>query len=362
MGGTFSSLPKKYQVNFIKRCFDAANQKDSKSLEDAQKLNEQASDRIIGITLETRPDQITKEEIKTMLSLGGTRCEIGVQTIYDDVLKKVKRGHGVKDTVKATKLLKDAGFKICYHMMPNLPGSDLEKDLKMFKTIFTDPRFMPDMIKIYPCIVVYQAELYNWFNKGKFEPYKDNDLIDLLIKIKKIVPQWIRINRLGRDIPVPNIAAGNKISNIRQVLQRKMKSIKAKCNCIRCREIRSKITSINQTLRFNQLKYDSSGGVEYFLQYVDKNIRLYALLRLRIFNNSAIVRELHTYGLAIPLNKEDAKAAQHRGLGKKLLKKAENITKKHGIKKLTVISGIGAREYYIKLGYRLQGNYMVKIL
>jgi elongator complex protein 3 len=246
----------------------------------------------------------------------------------------------------------------------------------MFKTVFTDPRFMPDMIKIYPCIVVYQAELYDWFKKGKFKPYKDDDLIKLLIKIKKIVPQWVRINRLGRDIPVPNIAAGNKISNIRQVLQRKMKSMKSKCNCIRCREIRSKINSINQRIKFNQLKYKASGGEEYFMQYIDKSNQLYALLRLRIpsqifdcsahfikeLKNCAIIRELHTYGLALPLSNDNKKAAQHKGLGKKLMKKAEKIVKQRGIKKIAVISGIGVREYYKKLGYRLEGNYMVKNL
>ncbi len=377
MGGTFSVLPKKYQLNFMAQCLQAANQQKSKlvktlkQLEQLQRDNETTSRRIVGLTLETRPDQITPKEIKWMRQLGATRVEIGVQSIYDPVLKKVKRGHGVKATIKATKLLKEAGFKVCYHLMPNLPGSDLQKDLQMFQTIFSDSHFMPDMIKIYPCVVTYQAKLHQWFKQGKYHPYTDQQLIDLLLQIKKIVPQWVRINRLGRDIPAKNISAGNKVSNIRQVLQRKMAQTNSKCQCIRCREIRSRKI---ENCKLEIVNYAASGGNEYFLQYKDKQNQLYALLRLRL-GKIAIIRELHTYGESVPIKKKvpvgfqpngiptrlaSAGTVQHEGLGKKLVKKAEAIARKQGFKKITVISGVGVRGYYRKLGYQLKNTYMVK--
>lgn len=390
MGGTFSVLPKNYQVEFTADCFAACNQNKVKSsklklrsyssklkvLHGLQKENEKAKYRIVGLTLETRPDQINIDEIKFMRTLGATRVEIGVQSIFDDVLKKVKRGHGVKETIKATRLLKDAGFKICYHLMPNLPGSNLKKDFQMFKEVFENENFKPDMLKIYPCVVVYQAQLFDWFKKGKFKPYPDEKLINLLLKIKKIVPQWIRINRLGRDIPVSNIAAGNKLSNIRQVLQKKLAKNNIQCQCIRCREIRDISNLNNQRPHFSQLKYKASGGEEYFFQFIDGNNRLYALLRLRIpsqilenknhflpvLQNASIIRELHTYGEALPISKKDKKASQHKGLGKRLIKKAEEVTKSLGIKKIAVISGVGVRDYYKNLGYQLKNEYMIKSL
>jgi len=372
MGGTFTALPHSYQKSFIKKCFEAANGEKSKTLAEAQKTNQTAKNRIIGLTLETRPDEINISEIKRMRILGCTRVEIGVQTIYDSILKKVNRGHLTKATIKATKLLKDAGIKVCYHLMPNLPGSRLSLDFKMFKEIFSNEKYMPDMIKIYPCVVCYQAKLYQWFKKGKYKPYKDEELIKLLLKIKKIVPAWVRINRLGRDIPVNNIAAGNKLSNIRQVLEKRKDF---QCQCIRCREIKEKGSLNSKRVKFNQIKYSSSGGEEYFLEYTDKENHLFALLRLRIpsqifskknhfipeLENSSIIRELHTYGESLPLGKK-GQASQHLGLGKKLLKKAEEITKNLGIKKIAVISGIGVREYYQKMWYKLQNTYMIKNL
>jgi len=362
MGGTFSNLPDDYKINFIKGCFDACNNPAkgwsasgrSKNLLQAQKTNENAKYRIIGLTLETRPDCIDKKEIALYRQLGCTRVEIGVQSIYDDVLKLVNRGHGVRETIKATKMLKDAGFKICYHLMPNLPGSDLKRDLEMFKIIFTDERFKPDMIKIYPCVVCFQAKLQQWFLQGKYKPYSDDQLINLLLKIKKLVPEWVRINRLGRDIPIKNISAGFKISNIRQVLAQKG----AICQCIRCREIRN--LQISGTLKLKITNYQASQGKEYFLQYVDADNKLFSLLRLRLAK-SAIVREVHTYGQALAILKKQ-KLIQHRGLGKKLLAKAESIAKKAGFKKILVIAGVGVRNYYRKLGYELDSTYMVKYL
>ncbi len=367
MGGSFSYLPKDYQTEFVKRCFDAANQKLSSSLEQAQKINQTVKQRIIGITLETRPDLIDEQEIEHMRMLGATRVEIGVQSLSNKVLKLVKRGHGVEATIKATRLLKEAGFKVGYHLMPNLPGSNVTQDLEMFKQVFSNPDFMPDMIKIYPCVVVYQAKLYDWLMEKKYKPYKDSQLVSLLIKIKKLVPPWVRIMRLGRDIPVANIAAGNKMSNIRQVLEQKG----AVCQCIRCREVKNKFKN-SADLTLEDITYKASGGEEHFLQYKDQRNRLYALLRLRFnktkqhfineLQNASLIREVHTYGQALAIGNTNEKASQHHGLGKKLIKRAEELSKQKGFKKIAIISGIGARQYYEKLGYKLEHTYMVKNL
>lgn len=368
MGGTFSCLPKNYQIWFITNCFAAANERQpsqqsaisNQQLAIEQRFNETAKHRIVGLTLETRPDQINEKEIKFMRQLGCTRVEIGVQSIYNQVLKKVNRGHTVEATIKATRLLKDAGFKVCYHIMPNLPGSSLKMDLMMFKQIFNNSDFCPDMIKIYPCVVLSQAKLINWWKQGKYKPYSDNDLINLLIIIKKIVPPWIRINRLGRDIPIANIVAGNKISNIRQIIQQKLKDKNIKCQCIRCREVREKKFLVT-SYQLQVINYPASSGKEYFLQYVDKDNNLYALSRLRITSDHrAIIRELHTYGEALAVNDKNSKASQHQGLGKLLISEAEKITKSLNISRILVIAGVGVRGYYRKLGYKLENTYMVK--
>jgi len=375
MGGTWSYLPKKYQDWFIKRCFDGFNCKVAKNLAQAQKLNEKAKYRVIGLTLETRPDYINVAEIKRMRELGATRCEIGVQTINDKILKLNKRGHLVEQIIKATKLLKDAGFKISYHLMPNLPGSTTAKDLAMFKKIFTDQNFQPDMLKIYPCVVTKTSELYKWLKHGKYKPYSDKQLLELLIKIKKIIPPYVRISRLIRDIPKESIMAGNKISNLRQLIQEEFKKTGQVCQCIRCREARNKTFSLNG-LKLIIRKYNASDNLEYFLSYESKDKKtLFAFLRLRITKNpddkllkalpelkdSAMIREVHAYGTLIPLDSK-LKAVQHIGLGKRLIKEAEKITKKHNLKKIAVISGIGVREYYKNLGYSLWKTYMVKNL
>lgn len=381
IGGTWSSLPKQYQTWFIKKCFDAANNSNSKNLEQAQKRNEKVKHRIIGLTLETRPDHISKKEILRMRKLGCTRVEIGVQAIDDTILKKNTRGHGVKEIIRATKLLKNAGFKICYHMMPGLLGSSPQKDLKMFKKLFTEPDYQPDMLKIYPCAVIKGSKLYNLWKQKKYKPYSDTQLTNLLIKMKSIIPPYVRINRLIRDIPAWQIQGGSEISNLREVVQKKMRKQHKSCKCIRCREIKDlrfkpSPTSVGRpgisNFRFQKLEYDASDGKEIFLSYEDKGQnKLAAFLRLRlpedkveipVLNNAAIIREVHTYGQLVPISKSDKKAAQHIGLGKKLIKQAEKIGKSAGYKKIAVISGIGTHEYYRKLGYRLQNTYMIKSL
>lgn len=367
LGGTWSFYPKKYQTWFIKRCFDACNQKTSKNLEAAQKLNEKAKNRIIGLTLETRPDFINEKEIQRMRYLGCTRVELGVQSIYDDVLNKNKRGHNIESTIKATRLLKNAGLKITYHMMPGLPGSNLKKDEQMFKELFSNSDFQPDQLKIYPCAVLKNSPLYGLWKNNKYKPYSLKTLINFIIKIKKSIPPHVRIVRIIRDIPSQSIVAGNKISNLRQIIQ----SRKIKCRCIRCREIRNSNIRI-QNIKLIRREYKASNGKEIFLSFEDtKNDKILAFLRLRMsdswtlpeLKNCALVRELHTYGQTLALAQKTQNAQQHKSLGRKLMEEAEKIVKTETkYKKIAVIAGIGVREYYRKLEYKLQNTYMIKKL
>ena len=367
LGGTWSFYPKTYQNWFIKRCFDAANNKTSKTLQRTQKINESANHRIIGLTLETRPDFINKEEIQRMRELGCTRVELGMQSIYDDVLKKNNRGHNLEKTIKATKLLKNAGIKITYHMMPGLPGSSIKKDEKMFEELFSNPNFQPDQLKIYPCVVLKNAPLYKLWKNKKYKPYTDKQLLNLLIKIKAKIPPYVRIVRIIRDIPSQSIIAGNKISNLRQIIQQK----KTKCRCIRCREIRNSKFKI-QNSKLLRREYNASGGKEIFLSFEDtKNDKILAFLRIRLTNEwslsalrgCALIRELHTYGQAVAISQKFKNAQQHKSLGKQLMTEAEKIAKNEfKFKKIAVIAGIGVREYYKKLGYKLKETYMIKNL
>jgi elongator complex protein 3 len=370
MGGTFSDLPKSYQYQFIKECYRAANDYPkaivgTKSLLrnlvpkliSEQKRNEKAKHRIIGLTLETRPDTLDEKEIELYRELGATRVEIGVQSIYDDILEKNRRGHNVEQTIKATKLLKGAGFKVSYHMMPGLLGSSFKKDLKMFQEIFQSPDFQPDLIKIYPCVVTRNSALYSLWKKKKYKALTNSQAEKLITEIKKNIPPYVRISRLIRDIPEASIAAGPNISNLRQIIQNKG----VKCNCIRCREIRGNYTTKDK-LVLKRFDYDASGGKEIFLQYVSPDRKkLYSMLRLRLTPGQAIIREVHTYGKLLNLKSHDKKSPQHAGLGKKLILEAERIAKKEfSCQSISVIAGIGVREYYRKLGYKLKDTYMVK--
>lgn len=362
VGGTWSYYQHKYQDWFVKKCFDACNRKTTKNLYEAQKLNEKSKNRIIGLSIETRPDFIDKEEIKRLRNFGATMVELGIQSIYDDILKINLRGHGVKEIISATKLLKNAGFKVLYQMMPNLAGSDIKKDREMFKQLFSNAKFQPDMLKIYPCAILKEAPLYNYWKKGKYSPYTEKHLIDLLKNIKKILPYYVRVQRISRDIPSQIIVAGPaKISNLRQIISDSNRKEKWTCKCIRCREVKGKY-DLKEKIYLFRIDYIASEGKEIFLSFENKNrTKLYSLLRLRITsNNSAIIREIHTYGQLTPISGIKI-AAQHKGLGKKLIKEAEKIAKKEfGLNEIAVISGIGARSYFKKLGYRLKNTYMAK--
>lgn len=359
MGGTFTSRTKTYQKKFITDCLRAMNNSKTGSLKEMQKLNETALHRCIGLTIETRPDQINHKIVKQLLKYGVTRVELGVQSVYDSVLKKSERGHSVRDTVKATKLLKDAGFKINYHMMTNLPGSGLEKDFEAFKTIFSDKDFMPDMVKIYPTLLIKGTKLYDMYKSGLWTPYSLKDTVELIARIKRIVPSFVRIMRVQRDIPSYLIEQDLKSSNLRELVKREMELRGWRCSCIRCREAgRNKGDTTSAKLRTT--KYNASGGVEHFIEYTDHSGILFGFIRLRVINKTVFVRELHVYGEQVPLGGEPL--IQHRGIGKLLMNEAEKLAKKVKASKICVISGVGVREYYRKLGYDLEGAYMAKKL
>ena len=348
-----------------------------------QKKNERAKYKIIGITLETRPDYIDEKELIEMRELGATRVELGVQAIDDQILAKNNRGHGVAEIARATALLKFFGFKVTYHLMPGLPGATAKKDLAMFKQLFSDERFQPDQLKFYPTVVTKGSKLYQWWKAGIYHPYSDKVLRQLIVECKKAVPEYVRIIRLIRDIPGESIEAGNTITNLRQVMQQEG----ARCRCIRCREVKDKSIKVGK-LKLNIREYPASGSQEFFISFDSADGKtLYGFCRLRLperrekrekirekeflfLNEAAIVRELHVYGELVPtgsrttpkplLGKEGR--IQHGGLGKKLLVEAEKISRQHKFKTIAVIAGIGVRVYYKKLGYRLKAGYLVKRL
>lgn len=367
MGGTFLAYPFKYKYHFIKRCYDALNGKDAANLAQAKKLNEKAKHRCVALCIETRPDICGKKEITRMLEFGATRVELGVQIIDDKIYSKIARGHTVTDVIKATRLLKDAGFKVGYHVMPGLPGSSMKHDIKLFKKLFSDQRFKPDQLKIYPTQVIKGSELEKWHKQEKYEPYNEKELIELLIKMKTKVPEYCRIMRIMREIPPDYLIAGTTRIDLRKVLIDEMSKRGLQCKCIRCREVGFALREggkINKKIKLKQITYQASGGKEIFLSYVNKNNIIFALCRIRIpkNKNALLIRELHVFGPQVRVGKKSKKEIQHKGLGKLLMQKTEKIAKQNKCKKIIVISGTGVREYYRKLGYTLEGPYMVKEL
>lgn len=402
MGGTFPSMNKKYQDEFVGYIFKALNDfselffkkgkfnfikfkeffelpgdiknkdrvrnihkkllklKKKSNLIKEQLKNEKAKIRCVALCIETRPDYCKKVHIDQMLRLGCTRVELGVQTIYDDILKKINRGHNVKETIEATKLLRDSFLKVGYHMIPGLPYSNKEQDIKMFKELFSNEDFKPDALKLYPCMILKGTKLYDLWKEEKYKPLTTKEAVDLIVEIKKFVPKYCRIMRTQRDIPTYAIEAGVDKTNLRQYIQEEMKKQEVKCQCIRCRELKNKNVNLNH-LKILKYEYKTSKGKEIFIS-AEADDCLIGFCRLRINKNSAGIRELHVYGKSIEIDKDDVNSAQHKGIGKKLLKEAENIAKKFKIKKLFVISGIGVKEYYKKLGYKKDGYYMSRLL
>ena len=374
MGGTFLSFPSEYQYKFIKGCYDALNGVISGSLKEAQKINEGAQHRCVGLCIETRPDWCRKDDIHRMIEFGATRVELGVQTLDDKIYETVRRGHRVDDVLIATRMLKEAGLKVHYHWMPGLPGSTPEHDFELSKMMFEDESFKPDGLKLYPTMVVEGTVLYEWYRAGTYNPYDKDTMINLLADIKSLVPKYVRISRVLRDIPAKYIVAGLKDS-LREPLKLIMEQKGISCKCIRCREYGHKVQmglTVGEPL-LDRMDYEASGGHEIFLSFEDEYMTLFGLLRLRIQKNpslnsglgadTALVRELHVYGPEVVLGNKDIEAVQHKGLGKALLAEAERISlNEFGLNRMAILSGVGAREYYRNEGYKLEDGYMIKKL
>ena len=380
MGGTFPATPSDYQAWFIQRCLDAITGKESVSLEEAKRYAETSGIRNVGVTVETRPDWAKEVHVDSMLDMGVTRVELGVQIPSDDVYRLVGRKHTVRDVVEATRILKDAGLKIVYHLMPGLPGSNLEKDLEAFKDIFINSDFKPDMVKIYPCLVLKGTRAYEWYLKGEYMPYSNEEAANLIVEVKKFLPCWVRVMRVQRDIPAPLIVAGVNRSNLRQLVQQKLREQGLRCRCIRCREVghRMAVDGVKpnpDNVKILTTKYEASGGEEVFISVEDvENDVLIGYLRLRVPSEKAhrpevrrvpcsIVRELHVYGPLVPVGKHLAKAWQHKGYGGLLLGEAERLSwEGYGLGKVLVISALGTKQYYKRFGYGYDGVYMSKML
>jgi elongator complex protein 3 len=383
VGGTFPFMPLEYQKEFVKSCFDALNgSRSSSNLQEAINANENASIRCVGLTVETKPDYSKRQHIDLMLELGVTRIEIGVQTLREEIYHIINRGHSLDDVRQSFQIAKDSGYKIVAHMMPGLPNSSVEKDIEDFRTLFEDPAFRPDMLKIYPTLVIQGTGLHKLYQDGRYQACCDDDLIEVLIAVKKMVPPWVRIMRIQREIEYKDIIAGPKSGNLRQILLQKLKERGLKCRCIRCREVGLQRRHLLDTeIKMNRIDYFASKGHEVFLAFesLDKSIIL-GFLRLRkIFNphrnelkgednsdTAAIVRELHVYGQMLNVgNKKQQKdiSYQHQGYGLRLMQEAERIAKdEFKVKKLSVISAVGTREYYKRMGYALNGPYVSKVL
>ncbi len=399
IGGTWSFYHPAYQEEFLIGCYRACNDYGKKNgneeekertpepmpqtadgrralLEELQNENELAACRIIGLSIETRPDYITDFEVARLRALGVTKVEIGVQHVDDDILRRTKRDMSIARVKDATEKLRNAGFKVVYHMMPNLPGSTIERDIAMFGELFAGEDFQPDMLKIYPCMVLDHSELHETWQAGGFTPYTDEELIRVLRGAKQFVPPYVRILRVIRDIPASYIKAGSTLSNLRQAMDDDMKKNGWQCRCIRCREIREEEVH-PEAFALERITYRTTTGTEHFLSFEkegeDGHKRLASFTRLRlpddhgeaallpVLRGAALIRELHTYGRHTKIGGA-GEQGQHVGFGRRLIAEAECIARDAGYTKLAIISGIGVREYYRKLGYHLEGTYMVKEL
>ncbi len=367
MGGTITSRPLGYQHWFIKRCLEAMNDYPStpeerpvwRSFQEVAEVNERALVRNIGTTFETRPDWCRPGQIRRMLSLGGTKVELGVQSIRDEILLRMNRGHTVEDTVTANKALREAGLKVGFHMMPGLPGTTPAEDLEAFRDLFSDSRFRPDYLKIYPTLVVEGTQLYELYRRGEYAPLGDEDAADLVSRIKELLPPYVRLQRVQRDIPAQLIVAGVKKSNLRQLASLRLKERGGMCRCIRCREAGLRGVAEGR-FELKRESYDACGAEEHFFSFEDEGGTMIGFLRLRL-GKAARVRELHVYGPLVPLGTRK-EGWQHRGYGARLMEAAEELAREKGYEALEITSGIGARGYYRRLGYDLKGPYMARSL
>ena len=373
LGGTWSSYPRDYQEHFLKRCFDAMNGRDADSMDEAHAWNETAAHRNVGLVLETRPDHVDADEIRWLRSLGCTKVQMGAQSLDDRVLRMNKRGHTVQQMREAMIHLRAAGFKLVLHWMPNLHGATIESDREDFARLWDDLALRPDEIKIYSTQLLENAELYEVWERGEYRPYDEEDLLALIMDCKEMVPEYCRINRVYRDIPGDNVVEGTRLTNMRQVLQERMRAQGRACRCIRCREVR---TVDARHVVANDLVYATTASEEHFLSYDTEDGRLAGYLRLSLphdpgrvlgesldideLGGAALVREVHVFGPAQDLGTRDATRAQHRGLGRRLLERAETIARERGYTRMTIIASVGTRGYYRERGYERRGTYMVK--
>lgn len=370
LGGTWSDYPADYQEWFVRRCLDALNDQESPTLAQAQALNETAPHRNVGLVVETRPDCITTNEVRWLRYLGVTKVQLGVQSLDDEILSLNRRGHTVAATRAAVRQLRLAGFKIVLHWMPNLYGSTPERDLEDFRRLWDDPALRPDELKIYPCLLIEGTGLYDLWREGKYRPYDEETLIRLLVACKTLIPPYVRLNRLMRDIPAPNIVAGVTRSNLREAVREAMVRQGLRCQCIRCREVRGRPVD-PASLTVTVTTYETDATVEHFLAGETRDGYLAGFLRLSFpqvepemeeLRGSAVVRELHVYGPALELGRRRDGWAQHIGLGTRLLERAAEMARRAGYRHLAVIAAVGTRPYYRTRGFHLEGTYMIRPL
>lgn len=374
-GGTFIALPMDYQLPFVKSVYDGLNGFRSRSLEEAQRVNESASSRCVGLTIESKPDWCKPEHIDLMLSYGVTRLEIGVQSLHDGPLKASNRGHTVQDSVEAFQVARDAGLKICAHMMPGLPESNQEFDLQDMRRLFDDEQFRPDMTKLYPTLVVRDTALAKWAEAGLYRPYSLEEVVDLLAEVKRHVPRWHRIMRIMREIPEKDIRGGADAGNLRELVLRRVKEQGYSCQCIRCREVvlDSPHAADSSEPQLMMEEYAASGGVEVFASFESvPSGRIAGFIRMRSpselshrkeMEGACVVRELKVYGKVVSVGNRDEEAWQHKGLGTALLAEMEKVARERfGAKRLLVTSAVGTRNYYRRFGYETLGPYVSKPL
>ncbi len=378
LGGSFSAYPRDYQEWFVRRCFDAMNgvnsddAPDFNSLDKAQASNVQSQHRNVGLVIETRPDLVSLESLRWYRKLGVTKVQMGAQSLDDRILRLNKRGHTAQETLNAVMLLRAGGFKVVLHWMPNLLGATPESDRDDFQHLWEEGTYCPDELKIYPCQLLENTELYTIWQEGKYHPYSEATLLDLIADLKTVVPRYCRINRIIRDIPSTYVVAGNKNTSLRQDIQREMARRGTHCDCIRCREVRRrKVTPGAVTL--HDLIYYPAHAEEHFLSFDTPEDMLAGFLRLSLpedthltglsdLDDAAIIREVHVYGLSLEVGEERSGIAQHSGLGTRLIKEAESIARDKGFHRLAVIAAVGTRAYYAGRGFKMSENYMIKAI
>ena len=371
LGGTWSSYRRDYQEWFIRRCFEALNAVPSDTLADSHAINETSSHRNVGLVIETRPDHIDSQEVAWLRSLGVTKIQMGAQSLDDRILELNKRGHTVAQTQHAVAMLRAAGFKIVLHWMPNLLGATLDSDRCDFSRLWQE--LCPDEIKIYPTQLLENADLYQYWLRGEYKPYTTEQLVGLIADIKPTIPRYCRVNRVIRDIPSTHVVAGNKRTSLRQDVHQELQRRGRRCDCVRCREVRGQSINLN-AVAAQDIEYPVGPTQEHFISYVTPDDKLVGFLRLSLpgkesvdsgipeLRGAAIIREVHIYGQSIEVGAEQNGAAQHAGLGTRLIDLAEQVSRRAGFDRMAVISAIGTRRYYLSRGFERGELYLIKHL